>query len=345
MAALFVLGFALAGGFAASVVASTTATTTTGADTGTGGATTTLPVTTTTATTPKPPAVIAARVTIAGVRVGKLTSVQAAAIVRRAFSRPLPLTVAGTRYAPAPARFGAVARIDAAVRAARAASPGTAVPLVVTVDGKLVRAYVAGLAARFNRLPVDSVLSLRHFRPWISKDVPGRALLRRAAVEQIVKSFTHTSRLRARLKFRLTPAAVTRADFGPLIVIERSSNRLLLFQGMHFVRVFPVATGQAIYPTPLGKFSIIVKWVNPWWYPPTQDAWAKGLKPVPPGPNNPLGTRWMGLSAPGVGIHGTDAPSSIGYSASHGCIRMQIPDAEWLFGHVNIGTTVYIVPA
>jgi L,D-transpeptidase ErfK/SrfK len=86
-----------------------------------------------------------------------------------------------------------------------------------------------------------------------------------------------------------------------------------------------------------------VKWVNPTWYPPTQDAWARGLKPVPPGPNNPLGTRWMGLSAPGVGIHGTDEPASIGYSASHGCIRMQVPDAEWLFAHVEIGTTVFIV--
>ena len=84
-------------------------------------------------------------------------------------------------------------------------------------------------------------------------------------------------------------------------------------------------------------------WKNPWWYPPTYDSWAQGLQPVPPGPNNPLGTRWMGLSAPGVGIHGTDEPGSIGYSASHGCIRMQVPDAEWLFDHVAVGTTVFIV--
>ncbi len=201
MAALFVLGFALAGGFAASVVASTTATTTTGTGTDTGtGTTATQPGTTTAATTPrpkpKPPEVIAARVTIAGVRVGKMTPSEASAAVLRAFNRPLPLTVARTRYAPRPARFGAVARIASAVRAAKAAPAGTAVPLVVTVDRPLVRAYVAGLAGRFDRLPVDSVLSLRHNRPWISKDVPGRALLRRAAVQQIVRSFTHTSRLR-----------------------------------------------------------------------------------------------------------------------------------------------------
>jgi lipoprotein-anchoring transpeptidase ErfK/SrfK len=106
--------------------------------------------------------------------------------------------------------------------------------------------------------------------------------------------------------------------------------------------MFGVATGQSQYPTPLGRWHVVVKWRNPWWYPPNS-AWAKGEKPVPPGPGNPLGTRWMGLSASGVGIHGTPDDASIGYSASHGCIRMHIPDAEWLFNHVTVGTTVFIV--
>jgi lipoprotein-anchoring transpeptidase ErfK/SrfK len=104
-----------------------------------------------------------------------------------------------------------------------------------------------------------------------------------------------------------------------------------------------VAVGQAIYPTPSGVFRIKDKQMNPWWYPPTYDLWAKGLKPVPPGPGNPLGTRWMGLTAPGVGIHGTDADTSIGYSLSHGCVRMHVPDAEWLFERVHVGTPVVIV--
>jgi L,D-transpeptidase ErfK/SrfK len=113
---------------------------------------------------------------------------------------------------------------------------------------------------------------------------------------------------------------------------------------MRLVRSFPVATGQQVYPTPLGRFQIVVKWRNPWWYPPASP-WAKGQKPIPPGPNNPLGTRWMGISSPGVGIHGTPNSGSIGYSLSHGCIRMYIPDAEWLFNHVTIGTPVFIVAA
>jgi len=140
------------------------------------------------------------------------------------------------------------------------------------------------------------------------------------------------------------PQAITRANFGPVIVIRRGENHLYLYNGMKPVRTFLVATGQAIYPTPLGRFQIVVKWKDPWWYPPNSP-WAKGAKPIPPGPGNPLGTRWMGLSAPGVGIHGTPDPASLGYSASHGCIRMYIPYAEWLFDHVEIGTPVYIVPA
>ena len=139
--------------------------------------------------------------------------------------------------------------------------------------------------------------------------------------------------------------AVTRSGYGPIIVIRRDSKGLYLYNGTHLVRIFPVATGQPAWPTPLGHFEIVVKQKNPWWFPPTQDSWAAGAQPVPPGPGNPLGTRWMGLSAPGVGIHGTAEPWSIGHSESHGCIRMQIPSAEWLYNRVRIGTPVFIIPA
>jgi lipoprotein-anchoring transpeptidase ErfK/SrfK len=111
------------------------------------------------------------------------------------------------------------------------------------------------------------------------------------------------------------------------------------------VRRFEVATGQSTYPSPLGHFEVVIKERDPWWYPPVGSAWAAGKQPVPPGPGNPLGTRWMGLSAPNVGIHGTPDAASIGYSASHGCIRMRIPEAEWLFNHVEVGTQVFIVAA
>jgi L,D-transpeptidase ErfK/SrfK len=207
-----------------------------------------------------------------------------------------------------------------------------------------VRTLIASLAKRFDRDPIDSKLFLRELKPFITKGEPGKKLDRTDAFAAIVKALRENRRTGIELPYEDAPQTVTRATFGPVIVIRRGSNRLFLYKGMKPWRVFGVATGQSVYPTPLGRFQIVVKWENPWWYPPNSP-WAKGAKPIPPGPGNPLGTRWMGLSAPGVGIHGTPDPASIGYSASHGCIRMLIPQAEWLFTHVEIGTPVYIVPS
>jgi lipoprotein-anchoring transpeptidase ErfK/SrfK len=125
------------------------------------------------------------------------------------------------------------------------------------------------------------------------------------------------------------------------IVIDESSHSLTLVRPGQANVVFGVAVGQSAYPTPTGSFHIISKVVDPTWTPP-DSPWAQGELPVPPGPDNPLGTRWMGLNVTGVGIHGTNDPSSIGYSVSHGCIRMQIPDVERLFTMVYVGTSVTI---
>ena len=178
----------------------------------------------------------------------------------------------------------------------------------------------------------------------VPKEQTGRELRQVKAMNAIFMALVTNTRPRVALEFNELKPSVTRGSFGPVIVIRRGSNRLYLYKGMRFQRVFGVATGQSVYPTPLGSWHIVIKARNPWWYPPNSD-WAKGEKPVPPGPGNPLGTRWMGLSASGVGIHGTPDDASIGYSASHGCIRMHIPDAEWLFNHVTVGTPVFIVSA
>lgn len=102
----------------------------------------------------------------------------------------------------------------------------------------------------------------------------------------------------------------------------------------------PVTCGRLSMKTPVGKYKIIYKKLNPTWYPPK---WAGIEKPVPPGPENPLGDRWMGLSKKGYGIHSTNSPRSIGKFVSHGCIRMYPEDAERLFNAVNVGTSVQII--
>lgn len=125
--------------------------------------------------------------------------------------------------------------------------------------------------------------------------------------------------------------------------IDVSERTLSVYGGDdQLIKTYRVAVGMAAHPTPIGNFRIINKAKNPTWNPP-DSAWAAGMGPVPPGPGNPLGTRWMGLNSPGIGIHGTPAPSSIGTAASHGCIRMKIPEAEDLFDRVFVGTPVEIV--
>ena len=303
-----------------------------------------LTTTGTTTITTTAPATIAPGVTIGGVPVGGMTAADAYDAVDQSFSQPLLLVVRGHRLAPEPSQLGASARIGEAVARAGSASPGTQIPLAVSVHRARVHAYVGRVAKRFDVRPVDAQLFLRQLRPWIAKPVVGYELYRSRAESGITAALVANKRGPLLLRQKVIRPATTRTNFGPVIVIRRASNQLQLYRGMQPWRVFPVATGQSSYPTPLGRFRIVVKWRNPWWYPPSSP-WAQGLKPVPPGPGNPLGTRWMGLSAPGVGIHGTPDAASIGYSASHGCIRMRMAEAEWLFRHVRIGTTVFIVSA
>jgi lipoprotein-anchoring transpeptidase ErfK/SrfK len=247
----------------------------------------------------------------------------------------------------APDRFGARARVDRAVDAALLAAPGTALTLEVAVSDSRLRAWIRKRARIFDRAAVDSRARLVGLVPHLTEARPGRQINRAHARVRLLGALRNHRRDAVTVPIRTLRPAITANRFGPAIVIRRGSKRLTLFRSrgvgaMAVVRSFPIATGMAAYPTPLGSFTIRRMARNPWWYPP-KSKWAEGAEPIPPGPGNPLGTRWMGLSVGGVGIHGTPDAASIGYSASHGCIRMRIPDAEWLFERVRIGTPVFIV--
>jgi lipoprotein-anchoring transpeptidase ErfK/SrfK len=301
--------------------------------------------TTGTTTTTPTPALIPPGVTISGVPVGGMTPEEAQLVVTERFNLPLPLRLdRRRRLAPPPSALGATAHVDEAITKARSSEPGDAVTLPVLIDGDVVRAYVRSVAARYNRPPADAQVFLRKLKPVIVPDRPGLSVNRLALTTTIVSRLRKTSRVPVRIRHASPLASTLRSAFRNVIVIRRGSNSLNLYRYDRLRRLFRVATGQSTYPTPLGRFTIQVKWRDPWWYPPNS-RWAQGQKPIPPGPNNPLGTRWMGLSSPGVGIHGTPNPASIGYSVSHGCIRMYISDAEWLFNTVDVGTTVFIVAA
>ena len=289
----------------------------------------------------QPPTTIASGVMIGTVDVGGMSAWEATVAVKTTYYAPLVVRVAHRVFSVKPLHFRTSVPVRAAVQTALTAPASTVVPLTPTFDTARVHKWVGNVGAQTYLRARPGAIVLHRGRPVLIHAHRGHAL-QPFATRILIRNAINTG-ARTTIVAPLRTLTAPDVKSGPIIVIHRDVNRLVLFRGSRYVRSFPVATGQPIYPTPLGHFEIVIKQVNPWWYPPTQDDWAKGLKPVPPGPGNPLGTRWMGLSAPGVGIHGTSEPWSIGHSESHGCIRMQVTDAEWLYPHVRIGTPVLIV--
>ena len=318
------------------------------------GTETTPPVTTPPPTTTAPVAatskakqLIQPGVTIGDVLVGGLTGAEARELVQRRFLRPVTLVVSPTRKLQTePRELGAAPRLREAVElAVSVRRPGFRVPLKIEVPSSKLERLLRRLGKETRSDPVDSRLILHKLKPLATRSVPGRRLKEIVALQKIRLALKLHAREPILLPFENVRPTVTESDLGKVIVIHRDSNRLLYYNGAKLKRAFRVATGLPAYPTPLGKFEIITKQRDPWWYPPQGSEWAAGKEPVPPGPGNPLGTRWLGISSPYVGIHGTPDAASIGYSASHGCIRMLVSQAEWLFDRVDVGTPVFIVPA
>jgi lipoprotein-anchoring transpeptidase ErfK/SrfK len=129
--------------------------------------------------------------------------------------------------------------------------------------------------------------------------------------------------------------ALAQENLGPStrrIVVSIPDRKLAVLESGRVVKIFSTAVGTPQTPSPSGSYHIVQRIADPTWY-------TKG-KIVPPGKSNPLGTRWLGLSVKGYGIHGTNSPSSIGHNASHGCIRMRNRDVEQLFDMVAVGDAV-----
>jgi lipoprotein-anchoring transpeptidase ErfK/SrfK len=297
-------------------------------------------------------AVIAPGVSIDGVDVSGLTASEARAVVLRESVAPrrarFVARIKRSRFPVYPARLGYTADVDYAIKVALLFGDSRPVPeagvnvrLRQKLNAKRLRAFVRLRAARHLVPARDAALRVSASGFKVTKARVGRALKIRGAERTITRiAFAKRRPTGAvalpvkRLKPRTTSA-------GPGILINRNTFTLKLFRAGK-IRTFPIAVGQVGYSTPAGRWSIVNKQRNPWWYPPPSP-WAEGSSPVPPGPGNPLGTRWMGLSATFIGIHGTPASGSLGSRASHGCIRMRIGDAEWLYDRVQIGTTVVIV--
>lgn len=130
-------------------------------------------------------------------------------------------------------------------------------------------------------------------------------------------------------------AADARADAPSVtrrVVVSIPDRKLALLENDQVISIYSVAVGAPVSPSPVGTFTIVTRVTNPTYYRPG--------KVIGPGASNPIGTRWIGLSLKGFGIHGTDEPRSIGFAKSHGCIRLRNRDVEELFERLRAGDVV-----
>lgn len=301
---------------------------------------------------------------IQGIDVGGMTRAEALKAlqrqVRSILDRSVKVRAGGKVWETSPRRLGTTVDIQGAVEEAISLSDSLSWParlyhrllnkpvneqitLSVTYRRSRVSSFVSQVSRAVAIAPRDARLDVVDGSVVKVHSADGQALRKRRATRAVLEG------LRAGLSsvnLSVAPVAPAVADdqLGKTIVIRVGENHLYLYDGFSLVETYSVATGQPEYPTPLGHFEIVNKRTNPTWVNPALDTWGAGSPAfIPPGPDNPLGTRALDLSAPGIRIHGTPDDASIGTHASHGCIRMHIPDSEQLFGLVEIGTPVIIV--
>jgi lipoprotein-anchoring transpeptidase ErfK/SrfK len=312
---------------------------------------------------------IAEGVRIGNIDVGGMSPAEARAALEQAvlepLDRPVQVRARGKRFTLTPARANISVDVDGSVdtalarsregnflgRTLRELSGGTVeadVALDVGYSRRAVRRLVRRVSRTVNREAVDASVDLESgsVTPTPSRD--GRRLRAKRLARQVRRQLLSTGPRDVVLAAtKVVEPKVTIADleerYPAVIFVNRGAFQLTLYKNLKPVKTYGIAVGQVGLETPAGLYEIQNKAVDPAWLVPDSD-WAGDLAgTVVPGgiPSNPLKARWMGIYA-GAGIHGTDAEGSIGTAASHGCIRMRIPEVIELYDQVDVGAPVYI---
>ena len=215
------------------------------------------------------------------------------------------------------------------------------VDLVIHYDRHKLESFLSTLEATINRKAVNAEIRLEGRRLVYQRSREGWTLDTEQARQSIIAALSLPDRTAA-LQIEVTPPEVSDQQVGKVITVDKTNHLLTLYNNMEIEKQYPIAVGMPSWPTPSGAYKVVSKQRHPTWVNPGT-SWAATMPPyIPPGPGNPLGTRALGTSAPGVFIHGTYSSWSIGQSVSHGCIRMYIKDSEDLFERVEVGTPVLI---
>lgn len=311
---------------------------------------------------------IADGVTIAGVDVGGMGEAEAKRAVSRQLLGPLRHSLRvgydGERWTLPGESLKVHANLDTAVEEALAESrdgglPGRLVRYVtggsvddavsadVTYSKPAINRFVRHVADEVDRearsasvepgpdsLTVVKAENGRKLRDNLLTEELEDAVLN-AAADHMIAARTHYT------KPNVTTEEVA-SRYPSYLTLDRGTFTLRLWEDLKLTKTYTVAVGQEGLETPEGLYAIQEKEENPTWHVP-ESSWAGSLagQDIPPGPSNPIKARWMGIFE-GAGIHGTEETWSLGSAASHGCVRMSIPDVEELYDRVEVGTPIFI---
>jgi hypothetical protein len=313
---------------------------------------------------------IASGVSIAGVDVGGLHAADAqrllgARLVAR-LRRPITVVHGGHRFLLRPARAGLNVDVagmvaaavglsrqgtlaDRVLRDVRGRQLDESVPLRAGVSTATLAdfsrrvAKIVDTPAHSARIePVSTATRLRVVPSRTGLAVKQPTLTRSLAAALLRTDGARTVAVPTRPVWPRWTTATLAKRYGTFILVSRETFTLRLYKRLKLVKTYHIAVGMAGLETPAGFYTIDDKQIDPWWHVPLS-AWAGSLagKVIPPGPDDPIKARWMGFYN-GAGIHGTDETWSIGSAASHGCIRMTIPDVEDLYPRVPLHTPIYV---
>lgn len=311
---------------------------------------------------------IADGVVVGGVELGGLKPAAArdklADELHRRLAKPVVVTFARRRYVLSPR----VARVRAQYRAmvgdalevsregsifarvGRSVTGGSVDERVrarIAFDDRAVDRFVDETVRALDRPPKDATVSfsgssLGEVEGQDGVTVDARRLRRAVARELGTVGGSRTIEAQAKVVRPKVSTAQLAQEYPTVITVDRANFKLYLWKDLRVAKEYTVAIGAVGLDTPEGLYAIRNKAVDPVWSVPNS-AWAGDLAgtTVPPGPSNPIKARWMGIFD-GAGIHGTDAVYSLGTAASHGCVRMAIPDVVELYDLTPVDTPIYI---
>jgi len=218
----------------------------------------------------------------------------------------------------------------------------------VTWNKPAINKLVKRVQKAIDRPPVDAKLDLSKGKVDPTASQTGLRVKYNSLAKQVEKTLltpgaTDAVKVQTNIVQPKVSTKQLAKQYPAVLIVNRSGFKLTLYKDLKPAKTYGIAVGRVGLETPAGLYHIENKAVNPAWHVPNSD-WAGDLagKVIPPGdPGNPIKARWMGIYA-GAGIHGTSEDGSIGSAASHGCIRMHIPDVEELYDEVPVGAPVYI---